>query len=50
LSQLRDDPLLDARVRRSIYAIVGGALILWMSLKVRSLLRAGGIPAVGATS
>ena len=33
-----------------IYAIIGGALMLWVSLKVRSLLRAGGLPAMGATS
>ncbi|HEX4863247.1 MAG TPA: HdeD family acid-resistance protein [Acidimicrobiales bacterium] len=32
-----------------IYAIVGGVLMLWVSFKVRSILRAGGLPAVGAT-
>jgi uncharacterized membrane protein HdeD (DUF308 family) len=31
-----------------IYAIVGGALMLWLSLKARSALRPGGIPPVGA--
>jgi uncharacterized membrane protein HdeD (DUF308 family) len=29
-----------------IYAILGGALMLWVSMKARSVLRSGGIPAI----
>ncbi|HEY8201180.1 MAG TPA: HdeD family acid-resistance protein [Actinomycetota bacterium] len=33
----------------AIYAIIGGALMLWVSFKARSILRSGGMPAIGAT-